>query len=88
MHKKYTSFEELDKDIKIAKLKRDIDIQSLRNGYQNIRQYAHQKKSSKEIIIDVTRQLGTSLLSFKGSLLPIVAGYAVEYFLKKKIRRR
>lgn len=88
MHKKYTSFEELDKDIKIAKLKRDIDVQSLKNGYQNIREYTRQKKSSKEMIIDVTRQLGISLLSFRGSLLPIVAGYAVEYFLKKKITKR
>lgn len=88
MHKKYTSFEELDKDIKIAKLKRDIDVQSLKNGYQNIREYTRQKKSSKKMIIDVTRQLGISLLSFRGSLLPIVAGYAVEYFLKKKITKR
>lgn len=84
MQRKYTSFETLDNDLKIAKLERDIDVQRLKNKYRELKHTSTEEVAPKNMLVNITKQVGMSLISFKSPIFQLAAGYLVKKFFKKK----
>lgn len=75
MQKIYTSFEEIDNDLKILKVKKDIDLLCLKTDYQRILR----NLSIKHLFSDFVSEMKDSFLSVKNNVF-LVAG---QYLLRK-----
>ena len=64
MERKYSSFEEIDNDLKVLKLKKDIDILCLKSDYQSILR----NLSFKNIFSDAITQVRESLFATRKNL--------------------
>lgn len=78
MRKRYSSFEEIDNDLKILKLKKDIDLLCVKSDYQSLLR----NLSVKNILSDTISQVKENLFSKKGSLLRIGAEFLIRRFLR------
>lgn len=78
MQRKYSSFEAIDKDLKILKLKKDIDWLCVKNDYQSLLRHL----SVKHIFSDVVEQVKTSVFEKKTGIISVVAGFLLKRFFK------
>lgn len=78
MRKRYSSFEEIDNDLKILKLKKDIDLLCVKSDYQSLLR----NLSVRNILSDTISQVKENLFSKKGSLLRIGAEFLIRRFLR------
>lgn len=79
MEKKYSSFEEIDNDLKILKLKKDIDVLCLKSDYQSILR----NLSFKNIFSDTITQVRESLFATKKNLFVLGTEFLLRRFLSK-----
>ncbi len=78
IRKKYKSFEEIDQDLKVLKLKREIAYWSMKNDAQRLQE----KLSPTNLKENIVSGLSTNLT--KSNVAKIVAGGVVAFLLKKK----
>lgn len=78
MRKRYSSFEEIDNDLKILKLKKDIDLLCVKSDYQSLLR----NLSVRNILSDTISQVKENLFAKKGSLLRIGAEFLLRRFLR------
>lgn len=78
MRKQYSSFEEIDNDLKILKLKKEIDLLCVKSDYQSLLR----NLSVRNILSDTISQVKENLFSKKGSLLRIGAEFLIRRFLR------
>ncbi len=80
--KKYSSFEEIDKDLKILKLKKDIAVWELKNNYQRMQNYFTPQNILQSILTNFTnKKTSRTLLKVASSIL---LGYLTKRILKRK----
>ncbi len=80
--KKYNSFEEVDKDLKILQLKKDIAVWGLKNDCQKVQNYfTLQNILNNALTSFANKKTASILLKVAGSVL---LGYFSNRFLKRK----
>lgn len=79
MSRIYTSFEQIDNDLKILKLKKDIDWVCLKTDYQSILR----NLSVRRIFSDVRKDTQNFLSAKKEYFLGIAADFLWKRFFKK-----
>ncbi len=80
--KKYNSFDEVDKDLKILQLKKDIAVWGLKNNYQKVQNYlTPQNILNNALTSFANKKTAGVLLKVAGSVL---LGYFSNRFLKRK----
>lgn len=81
-NKKYQSFEEIEADLKILKLKKQIDMLHLKNDASGLKQTF----SMKNIVSSTFSNVGLSLFSPKKRWLNLFIDYGI-YFLFRRIKK-
>lgn len=81
VHKKYTSFKELDKDLKILKLKREIAIWSIKNDYERLQNNLAPKNLALGLINSFTSP--QHHLSWLKTVRNVTIGYLLQRILKR-----
>ncbi len=79
MKKRYSSFEEIDNDLKILKLKKDIDLLCVKSDYQSLMR----NLSFRNIFSDTLVQVKESMFSKKSSLLSLAGEFVLRRFLNR-----
>lgn len=79
MSRIYTSFEQIDNDLKILKLKKDIDWVCLKTDYQSILR----NLSARRIFSDIRKDTQSFLLAKKEYFL----GVATDFLWKKLFKK-
>lgn len=79
-NKKYQSFEEIETDLKILKLQKQIDMLHLKNNVSDLKQHF----SAKNLIASAFSGVGLSLLSPRKRWLNLAIEYAIYWFIKRK----
>ena len=83
-NKTYNSFEEIETDLKILKLTKEINMLQLKNNMTDLKK----NLSVKNIIASSFSGTGISLLNIgKKRWLSLIADYLVYYFFTRKGRR-
>ncbi len=81
MSEKYTSFEMLDDELKIARLQKDIDIQKIKNKVGRLKQKFNEDTKPKNVL----GFIGTSIISHRNSLGQLLLGYVFrKIFYRRK----
>ncbi len=80
--KKYNSFKEVDEDLKILQLKKDIAIWGLKNDYQKVQSYLTPQNILNNALANfANKKTARVLLKVASSVL---LGYFSNRFLKRK----
>lgn len=79
MRKQYLSFEEIDNDLKILKLKKDIDLLCVKSDYHSLMR----NLSVKHIFSDAITQIKESFFSKRSSLLSLAGEFILRRFLNR-----
>ncbi len=80
MGKIYTSFSALDKDIKIAQLEKDIEVELLKSKYYKLKE----KSSPANVALSFARKMNEFLYQYRGSIVKFAALYLIKRFVRKK----
>lgn len=81
INKNYKSFHEIDQDLKILKLKREITVWSMKNDYQHLQS----SLSPKNLALGLWDNFSTTDYSVKWS--KILRNFAIGYFIKRILKR-
>lgn len=81
INKNYKSFHEIDQDLKILKLKREITVWSMKNDYQRLQS----SLSPKNLALGLWDNFSTTDYSVKWS--KILRNFAIGYFIKRILKR-
>ena len=76
MERKYTSFTEIENDLRALKLKRDIDLLCLKTDYQTLLR----NLSISGLFADSIAQFRSAIAEKQRSLLSLVAGFLLRKF--------
>ena len=76
MERKYTSFTEIENDLRALKLKKDIDLLCLKTDYQTLLR----NLSISGIFADSIAQLRASIVEKQRSLVSLLAGFLLRKF--------
>ena len=76
MERKYTSFTEIENDLRALKLKKDIDLLCLKTDYQTLLR----NLSISGLFADSVAQFRSAIAEKQRSLLSIVAGFLLRKF--------
>lgn len=79
MSKKYTSFDQIDSDLKILKIKKDIDWLCVKSDYERILR----NLSLRHLFSDVYSEVKESFLSKRSSLIWLGAQFIAKKFFSK-----
>ncbi len=79
-NKVYQSFEEIDTDLKILKLKKEIDMLQLKNSAINLKKGL----SFKGILSETFSSVGLSLLNPEKRWIRLAADYVLYRFFRRK----
>ena len=78
MERKYTSFNEIEKDLRALKLKKDIDLVCLKSDYQSLLR----NLSISKLFSDSIAQLKESIINKQRSLLALIGGFLLRRFFR------
>jgi|GEM_PF-168085 hypothetical protein len=79
MERKYSSLEQIENDLKILRLKKEIDWVCLKSDYQSfLRNF-----SVKRIFSDTITEVKDTIVNKKRGILAMVAGFLLRKFFKK-----
>ncbi len=84
MKKKYKSFAELDADIKIAKLEKDIEVELLKYRYYKLKENVSLKNGATPLVSGI----GNTALKHKSTILKLVAAFLIKSLFKKKKKKK
>ncbi|EJU30170.1 MULTISPECIES: DUF6327 family protein [Capnocytophaga] len=76
MERKYTSFTEIENDLRALKLKKDIDLMCLKTDYQTLLR----NLSISGLFADSVAQFRSAIAEKQRSLLSLVAGFLLRKF--------
>ena len=79
MNKRYTSYKQIDRDLRMLKLKKDIDrvcLESNVTGFKAAFSVPSLVKESVEV-------LGLSLFAARGNFMKVIAGYLLKKVLSR-----
>ena len=76
MERKYTSFTEIENDLRALKLKKDIDLMCLKTDYQALLR----NLSISGLFADSVAQFRSAIAEKQRSLLSLVAGFLLRKF--------
>ena len=76
MERKYTSFTEIENDLRALKLKKDIDLMCLKTDYQTLLR----NLSISGLFADCVAQFRSAIAEKQRSLLSLVAGFLLRKF--------
>ena len=76
MQRKYTSFTEIENDLRALKLKKDIDLLCLKSDYQTLLR----NLSISGLFADSVAQFRSAIAEKQRSLLSLVAGFLLRKF--------
>ena len=76
MERKYTSFTEIENDLRALKLKKDIDLLCLKTNYQTL----FRNLSISGLFADSVAQFRSAIAEKQRSLLSLVAGFLLRKF--------
>ena len=76
MERKYTSFTEIENDLRALKLKKDIDLMCLKTDYQTLLR----NLSISGLFADSVAQFRSVIAEKQRSLLSLVAGFLLRKF--------
>ncbi|WP_298823626.1 DUF6327 family protein [uncultured Capnocytophaga sp.] len=76
MERKYTSFTEIENDLRALKLKKDIDLLCLKTDYQTLLR----NLSISGLFADSVAQFRSAIAEKQRSLLSLVAGFLLRKF--------
>ena len=76
MERKYTSFTEIENDLRALKLKKDIDLMCLKTDYQTLLR----NLSISGLFADSIAQFRSAIAEKQRSLLSLVAGFLLRKF--------
>ena len=76
MERKYTSFTEIENDLRALKLKKDIDLLCLKSDYQTLLR----NLSISGLFADSIAQFRSAIAEKQRSLLSLVAGFLLRKF--------
>ncbi len=76
MERKYTSFTEIENDLRALKLKKDIDLLCLKSDYQTLLR----NLSISGLFADSVAQFRSAIAEKQRSLLSLVAGFLLRKF--------
>mgnify|MGYP000980014295 FL=1 len=76
MERKYTSFTEIENDLRTLKLKKDIDLLCLKTDYQTLLR----NLSISGLFADSVAQFRSAIAEKQRSLLSLVAGFLLRKF--------
>nr|WP_314995873.1 DUF6327 family protein [uncultured Capnocytophaga sp.] len=76
MERKYTSFTEIENDLRALKLKKDIDLLCLKSDYQTLLR----NLSISGLFADSVAQFRSAIAEKQKSLLSLVAGFLLRKF--------
>lgn len=76
MERKYTSFTEIENDLRALKLKKDIDLLCLKTDYQTLLR----NLSISGLFADSIAQFRSAIAEKQRSLLSLVAGFLLRKF--------
>lgn len=79
MERKYTSFNEIEKDLRALKLKKDIDLVCLKSDYQSLLR----NLSISKLFSDSIAQLKESIINKQRSLLTLIGGFLLRRFFNR-----
>ncbi len=79
----YTSFESLEKELQIAKLQKDIDIQKLKNKFSELKEQSKEDAKPKNIFQKITQQIGYSIVDYRSDIFQLFVGYGIKKLLFK-----
>ncbi|GET44856.1 MAG: DUF6327 family protein [Capnocytophaga felis] len=79
-NKKYQSFEEIETDLKILKLKKQIDGLYLKNNVSDLKD----SLSVKNIVSSTFTNIGFSFLNPKTRWMNLIVDYAIYFLLRRK----
>ncbi|MBS9766980.1 MAG: hypothetical protein KGV44_05510 [Flavobacteriaceae bacterium] len=79
----YTSFESLEKELEIAKLQKDIDIQRLKNKFTEIKEQSKEDAKPKNML----QKIGYSIIDYRSDLFQLLLGYGVKRLLLRKRKK-
>ncbi|EGD33133.1 MULTISPECIES: DUF6327 family protein [unclassified Capnocytophaga] len=79
MERKYTSFNEIEKDLRALKLKKDIDLVCLKSDYQSLLR----NLSISKLFSDSIAQLKESIINKQRSLLALIGGFLLRRFFNR-----
>ena len=76
MERKYTTFTEIENDLRALKLKKDIDLLCLKSDYQTLLR----NLSISGLFADSVAQFRSAIAEKQRSLLSLVAGFLLRKF--------
>ena len=76
MERKYTSFTEIENDLRALKLKKDIDLMCLKTDYQTLLR----NLSISGLFADSVAQFRSAIAEKQRSLLSLVSGFLLRKF--------
>ncbi|MFK8298842.1 DUF6327 family protein [Capnocytophaga cynodegmi] len=79
-NKKYQSFEEIETDLKILKLKKQIDGLYLKNNVSDLKD----NLSVKNVVSNTFSNIGFSFLNSKTRWINLIVDYAIYFLLRRK----
>ena len=78
MERKYTSLDEIEKDLHSLKLKKDVDLMCLKTDYQTL----VRNLSISQLFSDSVTELRQAFVNKQKSLLSLVAGFLLRRFFR------
>lgn len=81
IRKQYASFKEVDQDLKILKLKKEIAVWSMKNDYERLQSNLAPQKLAFGLINSFTNS--ESSFCWKRTLRNLAVGYLIKRILKK-----
>ncbi len=84
MRKKYKSFAELDTDIQIAKLERDIDVELLKHRYYKFKGDVSLKNTATPLVSEI----GNTVLKHRSTIFKLLTVFVLKSIFNKKKKKR
>ena len=81
MERKYTSLDEIEKDLHALKLKKDVDLMCLKTDYQTL----VRNLSVSQLFSDSVSELTQAFVSKQKSLLSLAAGFLLRRFFRSVV---
>ena len=78
MERKYTSLDEIEKDLHSLKLKKDVDLMFLKTDYQTLLR----NLSISQLFSDSVTELRQAFVDKQKSLLSLAAGFLLRRFFR------
>ena len=79
MERKYTSLDEIEKDLHSLKLKKDVDLMCLKTDYQTLLR----NLSISQLFSDSVTELRQAFVDKQKSLLSLAAGFLLRRFFRE-----